>query len=94
MPTMQLPIVSTCSISGCSYNHDQDCHAGAITVLGDTGCGTYVAEGRGAGTEGRAQVGACHRSACTHNENLECAAPKVEIGAGGDTADCLTFTAA
>jgi len=95
MTTMQLPIVSTCSVEGCSYNHDHDCHAGAITVLDGTTCGTYVSTGSNtAGVESRGQVGACHRSDCIHNDKLECQATSVEIGAGNDPADCLTFATA
>jgi hypothetical protein len=94
MTTMHLPIVSTCSVDGCSYNHDHDCHAGAITVTGGTMCGTYVASGPDAGVEDRGQVGACHRSDCVHNERLECQADSVSIGAGQDPADCLTFAVA
>ena len=91
MSTLQLPIVSTCSVEGCSYNHDHDCHAAAITVTDGTSCGTYVSTGMGAGLEVRAQVGACHRSDCIHNDKLECQAESVMIGAGADPADCLTF---
>ena len=92
---MQLPIVSTCSVEGCSYNHDHDCHAGAITVLGGTSCGTYVSNGTSdAGVPERAQVGACHRSDCVHNDKLECQAESVSIGPGDDPADCLTFATA
>ena len=93
MTMTQLPIVSTCSAEGCSYNHDQDCHAGAITVTGGSSCGTYVATGDEAGLPDQAQVGACHRSDCVHNERLECQAESVSIG-GGDPTDCLTFAAA
>ncbi len=95
MTTLQLPIVSTCSVDGCSYNHDHDCHAGAITVLGGTSCGTYVSldADADAGVANRAAVGACHRSDCVHNEKLECQATSVSIGAASDPADCLTFAA-
>ena len=91
---MQLPIVSTCSVDGCSYNHDHDCHAGAITVLGGTTCGTYVSNGHDGGIVEHAQVGACHRSDCVHNDHLECRAESVEIGPGADPADCLTYATA
>jgi hypothetical protein len=39
-----------------------------------------------------AQVGACQRPDCQHNEALECRAPAVRIGSGSDKADCLTFS--
>ena len=55
MTTMSLPIISTCSAEGCSYNHDHDCHAAAITVLGhgSAACGTFVAGDGKAGIERR-----------------------------------------
>ncbi|WP_134764897.1 DUF1540 domain-containing protein [Nocardioides sp. 1609] len=94
MTTMNLPLVSTCSVDGCSYNHDHDCHAAAITVLGaSSACGTYVDVAAEAGTDTTAQVGACHRSDCVHNDRLECSASSVEIGPAADVADCLTFQA-
>jgi len=92
MTTMSLPIVSTCSVEGCSYNHDHDCHAGAITVMEETAaCGTYFAEGGKGGVEATGQVGACHRTDCLHNSALECTAESVVVGTAGDVADCLTF---
>lgn len=93
MTTMSLPIVNTCSADGCAYNHDHDCHAGAILVLENTAaCATYFTnDGAKGGVPDTGHVGACHRVDCVHNENLECGAESVEIGAGGDVADCLTF---
>lgn len=94
MTTMSLPIVNTCSVEGCSYNHDHDCHAGAITVIEDTSaCGTYFAAGDKGGVNETGHVGACHRVDCVHNSALECSAEGVEIGPAGDVADCLTFSA-
>ncbi len=43
------------------------------------------------GVEEAGHVGACHRADCSHNSALECTADHVEIGAGQDVADCLTF---
>lgn len=91
MTTMNLPIVSTCSVAGCGYNHDSDCHAAAITVVGNA-CGTYVEAAEAAGIDTKGQVGACHRADCVHNEALECRAESVEIGNGADVADCLTYS--
>jgi hypothetical protein len=94
MTTMSLPLVSTCSVDGCSYNHDHDCHAGAITVTGSSSaCGTYVHTDTKGGAVEHAQVGACHRTDCVHNSALECTAHDVEVGPGADVADCLTFSA-
>lgn len=93
MPTMSLPIVNTCSVEGCSYNHDHDCYAGAITVLEETSaCSTYFADGSKGGMDSVGLVGACHRTDCAHNSALECTASAISVGMGGDVADCLTFT--
>jgi hypothetical protein len=42
------------------------------------------------------QVGACQRVDCSFNDNLECSAAAVRIGAGesSDTANCLTYSKA
>jgi len=92
MTTMNLPIVSTCSVAGCGYNHDSDCHAAAITIVSGSSCGTYVEAAEAAGIDSTAQVGACHRSECVHNSALECQAESVEVGPGADVADCLTYS--
>jgi hypothetical protein len=96
MTTMSLPIVSTCSVDGCSYNHDHDCHAGAITVTGaSAACGTFVhVDDKGGVDDAGGRVGACHRVDCVHNDHLECAADGVEVGPGADPADCLTYAPA
>jgi uncharacterized protein DUF1540 len=92
MTTMSLPIISTCSAEGCSYNHDHDCHAAAITVLGHgSSCGTFVQNGSKGGVEATGKVGACHRADCRHNAELECTAEQIEVGASQDVADCLTY---
>ena len=96
MTTMSLPIISTCSAEGCSYNHDHDCHAAAITVLGhgSAACGTFVSGDGKAGIDDAGHVGACHRSDCTHNSALECTADHIDVGAMEDVADCLTYAPA
>lgn len=92
MTTMTLPIISTCSVEGCSYNHDHDCHAAAITILHDSAaCATYYHDGVKGGFDIKGTVGACQRTDCVHNEMLECTASGVEIGYGADNADCLTY---
>ncbi len=93
MAITQLPSVHDCSATGCSYNHDSGCHAGAITIGGDHAhCGTFVTIGFRAGLARTGVVGACHRTDCTHNDGLECSAADVQVGGRGeDKADCLTF---
>jgi len=41
------------------------------------------------------QVGACQRTSCAFNKDLECSAESIRVGgAGTDTANCLTYTEA
>ncbi|ACZ30421.1 protein of unknown function DUF1540 [Xylanimonas cellulosilytica DSM 15894] len=94
----ELPEVTECTVEGCGYNHDHDCHAGAVTIAGHTGdasCATFVPLSTKGGLDKViAHVGACQRTDCTHNSELECAAPAIRVGAGPDDAahaDCLTF---
>ncbi len=96
MTVTDLPTVHECSASGCSYNHDEACHAGAVTIGGEqAACGTFIDLGVDGGlTKSVAKVGACHRTECTHNSELECSAPSIRVGPGADAADCLTYEAA
>ena len=96
MTVIDLPDVHTCSVDGCSYNSDEACHAGAITVSGSqAGCGTFIDIGSSGGLgKTLAKVGACHRTDCTHNSDLECRAASIDVGPGADAADCLTYAPA
>ncbi len=97
--TMDLPHIAECSVAGCSYNSHHSCHAGAITVSGQgastASCATFIPLSVKGGLEKViAEVGACHRADCTHNDSLECHASAVRIGAGADDVShpgCLTF---
>ncbi|MDO5701596.1 MAG: hypothetical protein Q4P36_09050 [Bowdeniella nasicola] len=85
-----VPVVDTCESTDCSYNHD-GCTAFAMTMA-DEGCATFIDLGtRGGLDRVTAKVGACQRADCAFNENLECSADAVRVGAGD--AECLTFTA-
>ncbi|WP_353960195.1 DUF1540 domain-containing protein, partial [Klebsiella pneumoniae] len=44
MTTMEMPHVSECTVTNCSYHHD-GCHAYAINVAGNNGsadCETFI----------------------------------------------------
>jgi hypothetical protein len=92
---LDLPLVTMCTVTRCSYNHD-GCHAGAITVgtHGDSAnCATFIALGAKGGLSSIvAHVGACLRVDCTHNSTLVCTAEEVHIGTLGDPANCLTYS--
>jgi hypothetical protein len=38
-----------------------------------------------------AMVGACQRSDCRHNSELECRAPAIEVSPEQAMADCMTY---
>lgn len=96
MTVTDLPAVHECAAEGCSYNHETACHAGAITINGtQSACGTFIDLGvEGGLTKSVARVGACHRTECTHNSDLECSADSIRVGPGADAADCLTYAPA
>jgi hypothetical protein len=89
---LQMPRVQTCAVTECGYNHD-GCHAFAITVGGTdhASCDTYFATADKGGLDLVASVGACKRTDCTHNVELECHAPAIQVGPGQELADCMTF---
>ncbi|NLG55586.1 MAG: DUF1540 domain-containing protein [Rhodococcus sp.] len=96
MTTMEMPHVSECTVESCSYNVHHDCHAFAINVSGQNGsadCGTFIPLSTKGGLERvTSMVGACQRADCAHNRDLECTAPEIRVGAGGDhNAHCLTY---
>lgn len=99
MTTTEMPAVSECTVTACSYNNHEGCHAFAITVSGSNGaadCGTFIPlSAKGGLPRVMSQVGACTRADCAHNVNLECTASAVRVGPGeGDhAANCLTYTA-
>lgn len=90
--------VSACTVEPCSFNHDHECTAHAITVAGSAGhahCGTFISLGKDGGLPTvHAEVGACQRAECVHNSHLMCTAHDVKVGPGADEADCLTYQAA
>ena len=90
--------ISACTVTACSFNSEESCNAGAITVAGTPDhaeCGTCISlDVRGGLPTASAHVGACQRVECTHNKDLLCSADSVEIGSGADTADCLTYSPA
>ncbi len=93
----ELPPVTDCAVTGCGFNHDHDCHAAAVTIAGqrgDAACVTFIPLGTKGGLDTvLAHVGACQRTDCVHNADLECSATEIRVGAGGSEADCLTYTA-
>lgn len=94
--TGTFPRIADCTVAACSYNHD-GCHAHAVTIEAfgsEASCGTFIPLSTKGGLPTMlAEVGACQRADCTHNDSLICAAPSIRVGTGRSTADCLTFVA-
>lgn len=91
MTVIDMPRVSECSVTGCSYNHD-GCHAFAVTVGDDANCATFIPlDTKGGLSKVVTQVGACQRTSCIFNTDLECTAASVRMGAGDDAANCLSY---
>jgi hypothetical protein len=96
--SIEMPVVSQCSISQCAYNTDNCCHARAITV-GDgahPGCDTYLCLSDATAPHSNAKkrmagVGACKVTACRYNEDYECMAEEIHVGQTGTDVNCLTF---
>ncbi|MEU6021636.1 DUF1540 domain-containing protein [Micromonospora sp. NPDC047134] len=92
---LEMPRVQECVVAACAYNHTNDCHAFAITIgsMDHAHCHTFVEmPAIRAGADGqKAQVGACKRADCRHNEQLECQAPSIRVGPDADMADCMTY---
>ena len=94
---MQMPKISGCEVTGCSFNQNRQCHAMAITVGGPEACAccdTYLdAPGKGGVADMTGGVGACKMSGCSFNKAFECGAPSVKVGLHQGHADCTTFKA-
>ncbi|MCG8428636.1 MAG: DUF1540 domain-containing protein [Chromatiales bacterium] len=92
--TIEMPSVSSCTVTDCAYNSGSACHARAITI-GDgvhPGCDTFFG---GAGTHTKNQavagVGACKVTSCRHNEDFECMTDNIVVGFAGNSVNCMTF---
>ncbi len=91
---MEMPKVTDCQASECSYNSDGMCHAMAITIgdMTNPQCDTFCqSSSKGGDPTCIALVGACKTTSCTHNMSLECQAPGISVGYQSGEVDCLTF---
>lgn len=95
---LEMSPIAECTAAGCSYNDHPGCHAFAVTIGGsgsDASCSTFIPmSAKGGLSKETGHVSVYQRADCRHNESLECTATSVRIGAGSDTADCLTYSAA
>jgi hypothetical protein len=92
--SIEMPLVSACSVAECAYNTSNCCHARAITV-GDSvhpGCDTFLDSAMHSKAEQRkAGVGACKATACRHNDDYECVAENISVGHASTSVCCLTY---
>lgn len=94
--TIDMPLVDTCTVSECGYNHDDKCHARAITI-GDgmhPGCDTsFLGAPTRTHAETQAGVGACKVIGCAFNNDLECSADKITVSIKDAGIQCMTYQA-
>lgn len=95
--TVEMPMVSGCSVTDCTYNQGSACHARAITI-GDgvhPGCDTFFEAGSHTREMNRiAGVGACKVAGCTHNDDFECVADSIDVARSDQGIACMTFSPA
>ncbi len=93
----QMPKISACNVTDCSFNQKSQCHAMAITVGGPEVCAccdTYLhASHKGGVADMTGGVGACKVESCSHNSSFECSARSIKVGLHQGHADCTTFKA-
>lgn len=94
--TIEMPLVSSCTVNDCAYNVTQSCHAKAITI-GDghnPGCDTFFElSSHNKETKRIAGVGACKVSTCKYNNDYECVAVNINVGlVSNHNINCLTFS--
>ena len=88
-----VPEVKVCHVNECFYYRDDECHAHAILVGSDTPiCETYMRQSQHTDKQGSAEVGACHVSACMHNDSMFChACDDIVVDTLAGEAKCMTF---
>lgn len=92
--TIEMPRVESCDVSACIYNVESACHAKAITVGNGVapGCDTYMhASQHVRNASVLAGVGACKVGGCEFNNDYECGASSIEVGARADGVFCMTY---
>lgn len=93
---LEIPLVSHCEVSDCTYNVGDNCHARAITVGNGIhpGCDTFFTQGNHIQhAEQIAGIGACKVAGCKFNSDFECMTTSIKVGRVKSQATCMTFTA-
>ena len=88
-----VPEVKKCTVTQCFYNRSDECHAHAITVGHDQPiCDTFAHATSNTEKQGAGEVGACHVTACSHNDSMFChTCDDIVVNFDGGKAVCATF---
>lgn len=83
--------VLTCTVTQCSYNKTEECHAPNIEVGEDhPACDTYTTQPV-QDAKKEAMVAQCHVSECTFNNDQDCHARGITVAMHSGHADCYTY---
>ena len=93
---MAVSKVRKCGITGCVYNVDNTCLAGAITVSDENcpRCDTFIGFSGSSNFQESgqiAEVGACKVSSCVYNSCMNCQAVEIVVDRREDEPRCVTF---
>mgnify|MGYP002685762751 CR=1 FL=1 len=88
-----VPEVKKCTVKQCFYNRGEECHAHAITVGSDQPiCETFANGSSNTDRQGAGEVGACHVTKCTFNNNMYChACDDIQVDMTSGKAMCTTY---
>ncbi|PSF37327.1 hypothetical protein C7H19_11070 [Aphanothece hegewaldii CCALA 016] len=94
---MDLGFVCQCNAINCTYNHEQQCNAGAIKVTFENGlaeCYTYTQKKRKVKQVGIevGEVSQCDVIDCTYNHGQKCMAETIIVITLDDVARCVTYS--
>lgn len=85
-------VVLTCTVTDCSYNQAEECHADQIQVGGDhPTCDTFTNSGVVETSRAEGDVGSCDMTQCHFNSDSDCDAAGVTVSWHEQHADCMTF---
>ncbi|HEY3374262.1 MAG TPA: DUF1540 domain-containing protein [Candidatus Aquicultor sp.] len=92
MPQMNEGCVLTCTVTECTFNQSEACHAPNINV-GQThpACDTFTTSDVQPVDQGMPDIAVCNVSVCEFNQSNDCKAPGITVAHHSNHADCLTF---
>lgn len=86
--------VLTCTVTECTYNQSEVCHAPNIDV-GEmhATCDTFTTGQARPVPQGMPDIAVCNVVDCQFNENRDCMAPGITVAHHSEHADCFTYRA-